>query len=138
MSTTVDFKTIFESLPLPSAVCTPIYNAEKTLTDIRIDSVNQQFLLATNKSIQNDCLFSTVKDILTPDIDWLALAKESLTHKTEKSFYSLLAKAYIKITASSIKDEKILLCITDISREKETEQQLRRQNSRLEELTSHL
>ncbi len=138
MQETVDYKTVFENLPLSAAICTPVYTSENTLADIHIDEVNKQFLVITKKAIKSGCLLSEIKDNLTPDLDWLALAQKALSAPVEKVFYSLVAKTHLKITASKASDGKIVLCLTDIAKEKETEQQLRRQNSRLEELTAKL
>ncbi len=138
MPVQIDYKTLFENLPLPAAIFTPLYNNEKALTDIHVDAVNKQFLALTKKTIQKDCLFSTIKDSLTPDIDWLAFAAQSLHESSEKNFYSIVAKTYLKITASALGDGSVAICMTNIAKEKETEQQLRRQNARLEELTAQL
>ena len=138
MPTTVDYKAIFECMPLPSAVCTPIFTSSNEIKDIHIDAVNNQFSTVTKNTIKTDSLYSEIKDNLTPDLDWLALAQKALSAPVEKAFYSLVAKTHLKITASKTSDGKIVLCLTDIAKEKETEQQLRRQNSRLEELTAKL
>lgn len=138
MQETVDYKAVFENLPVSVAICTPIYTNENTLADILVDEVNKQFLVITKKAIKSGSLLSEIKDSLTPDIDWLAFAAQAQSETAEKAFYSLVAKAYLKITASATENGKLAVCLTNISKEKETEQQLRRQNARLEELTAKL
>ena len=139
---TTDYEYIFNSLPLPAAVCTPLCDAGSKVTDIRIDAVNKRFLSVTKNTLKNGSLFSTVKDSLTPDIDWLEYAGQCLAKPAgiyeQKAFYSLVARTHLKISALRTEENQIILCLTDISTEKETEQQLRRQNSRLEELTAKL
>ena len=138
MTLSADYKTIFTDLPLPAAVCTPVYDKDNAIKDIHIDLVNDRLLAMTKQAVRSNVLLSAIRDSLTPDIDWLAFAEQSLSQTVEKSFYSIVAKTHLKITAVKNTENLITVCLTDISREKETEQQLRRQNTRLEELTEQL
>lgn len=141
MPSTADYKEIFLNLPIATAVCTPVYEkvteADK-LKDLHIDYVNSSLTVMTNNTIKADILLSEVVETLSPDLDWMEYARKSLVQTVEKSFYSLISKKHLKLTASKTESGQIIACITDISKEKETEQQLRRQNSRLEELTQKL
>ncbi len=140
MIQTADFKTIFDTLSLAVAVGSPVRNDRQEITDFCLEYMNASFSAMTAATFKPESLLSAVEDRLSADIDWQAVLKESFNENKiiEKTFYSFICKCFIKMRVNSVASERIAITIFNVSEEKEAEQQLRRQNSRLATLTEEL
>ncbi|MBQ2314865.1 MAG: bifunctional diguanylate cyclase/phosphodiesterase [Treponema sp.] len=137
---TVDYKIVLDSIAAAVSICSPVFNAAGDLMDIIIESQNSRCVALTGGAFKNGTCYTAVKDMLTPAANWFATAERALKDGTvsEKTFYSYICKCHIKTSISPVQGGLLCVTLTDVSAEKEAEQQLKRQNERLAALTEEL
>ena len=135
-----DYKSILETISSPILVASPIYNKEGIIYDFEMEFVNDAFKSFLGTLVQNADHFSDFSEKLTPEVSWTDMAYNTIkTHQPEyKTFYSLICNKWLKAGMNTVDGKFILITLTDITKDKESEQQLMRQNLRLASLTDEL
>src|SRR5574344_367690 len=140
MLTNSDFKNILDNSSTATLVAKPLTNSNNEIADFSIEYINKSFLQKTQNIISTGSLFSSFMKKLSSEIAWFSIAEEAQKSDipVESTFYSILLKKWLRLVLNRIPEEYIVVTITDISTDKEHEQQLRRQNLRLASLTDEL
>src|SRR5574344_528718 len=140
MLTNSDFKNILDNSSTATLVAKPLTNSNNEIADFSIEYINKSFLQKTQNIISTGSLFSSFMKKLSSEIAWFSIAEEAQKSDipVESTFYSILLNKWLRLVLNRIPEEYIVVTITDISTDKEHEQQLRRQNLRLASLTDEL
>ena len=136
------YKKILDTLSTAVLVARPIYGEESdgTIADFSVEYTNAAFESLTQSYIHTGDLLSSFQKLLSHSFDWQAVADECVKSSSgvERSYYSNLLKCWVRIVFTGIEKEFITVTVSNISRDKENEIQLRNQNLRLATLTDEL
>ena len=121
-------------------VASPVCNTEKQILDFSPIYMNQAYEIMTNKRVQIDSLFSKSMVHVSASVPWIQMGQEAFeTGKhIEHSFFSQVLNSWFFVSLVKLPQEFLLVTLHDISKDKEHEQQLRRQNLRLAALSEEL
>ncbi len=135
-----DVKKIFDSLPIAVLIGSPIRNTDGIPVDFKIDYMNDSFVRLTNMSFKEGNTASTTVEKLSSDVDWMNMLHSVMETKetAQKNFYSFICKCHLRMLVSSLSDDRFSLTLQNVTDEVESQQQLKRQNSRLAALTEEL
>ena len=135
-----DFRNALDYFSTPTLIAKPLSNSNNEVTDFSIEYTNHSFTEKTQKSITCGTLFSTFSKRLSSDVKWYDMANQALLSDKPVSytFFSLLFNCWLRLVMNKIPGGYIAVSLTDISVEKDHEQQLKRQNLRLASLTDEL
>ncbi len=137
-----DYKDVLDTLSFPVLVAFPIRdeNDSSKIVDFYIEYVNQAFTTFFKGVVKQDTNYTSFKDFISPEVSWIEMAKEGMQHQIpqSKSFYSPISQCWLKVVMSRVANGHLAVSFTDISKDKENEQQLKRQNMRLASLTDEL
>ena len=134
------YKKILDTLSTAVLVATPIYGQDGSITDFSIDYTNAAFEELTKSYIHPGDKLSGFQHLLSQKFQWSAVADECVKSSSgvESSYYSNLLNCWIRIVFTGIEKEFITVTVSNISRDKENEIQLRNQNLRLATLSDEL
>src|SRR5574344_1732996 len=140
MLNNTDFKNVLDNSSTATLVAKPLTNSKNMISDFTIEYINRSFITKTNNHISCGVLFSSFNKKLSSEVAWFAMANETQKSDTpiESTFFSLWLNKWLRLGMNSVPDGFIAVTITDMSVDKEHEQQLRRQNLRLASLTDEL
>ena len=135
-----NFKNVLDNISTATLVAKPLYNSKNMVSDFTIEYINRSFITKTDNHITCGILFSSFKDKLSSEVAWVSMAEETQVSEKpiETTFYSMLLNCWLRLVMNSVPGGLIAVTITDMSVDKEHEQQLRRQNLRLASLTDEL
>ena len=135
-----NFKNVLDNISTATLVAKPLYNSKNMISDFTIEYINRSFITKTDNHITCGVLFSSFKDKLSSEVAWVSIAEETQVSEKpiETTFYSILLNCWLRLVMNSVPGGFIAVTITDMSVDKEHEQQLRRQNLRLASLTDEL
>ncbi len=140
MLTLEDFKKVAEDISTPILIGKLIQRHDLSDDDFDVLFVNSAFSDKTKHIGTEGSLFSSFSAKLSKDMPWAETAEESL--KTglpqEHTFYSILLSCWLRIVMNPTEDKLLIVTVSDVSQDKEHEQQLKRQNLRLAALTDEL
>ena len=134
------YKKILDTLSTAVLVATPIYGQDGSITDFSIDYTNAAFEELTKSYIHPGDKLSGFQHLLSQKFQWSTVADECVKSSSgvESSYYSNLLNCWIRIVFTGIEKEFITVTVSNISRDKENEIQLRNQNLRLATLSDEL
>ena len=134
------YKKILDTLSTAVLVATPIYDADGRLSDFSVDYTNSAFDSIICSYIHKGERLSSFQSKLSPSFDWQTVAAECVKSSSgvERSYYSSLLNCWVRIVFTGIEKEFITVTVSNISRDKENEIQLRNQNLRLATLSDEL
>lgn len=137
---TMDYKNILKNLPAAIVIAKIIHEADGEISDFIFEYTNDAFKKITRNLLPEGTIFSHVMDKLSKDVNWLEHINQAINEKKVNcvTFYSLLFSIWIKVSFYNDNNDYMLISVSDLSKEKEQEQQLRRQNLRLASLTEEL
>jgi len=135
-----NFKNVLDNISTATLVAKPLYDSEKNISDFSVEYVNNMFSVKTQNIISAGALFSSFEKKLSSDVSWSPLAQQALSSgkPVEFTFFSVLLNCWLRLVINLVPGNFLAVTITDMSVEKEHEQQLRRQNLRLASLTDEL
>lgn len=139
-----DFKLIVDSYSDAILIVKPCGKSDEYITHDNIDFdiiyKNAAFEKIFPGIIEPGLTYDGVKDNLPEAIDWRKISLTALRDKTTQfiTFYSLVAQKHIQTAVDPVENLMVILHFTDITKEKEHELQLKRQNARLAALTDEL
>ena len=134
------YEQILNSLSIAISIAEPILNVGGDIIDFQLIYKNKKFEETVKDILAQGQKYSLIKEKLSQDIEWKEIAIKVLNEKQSitKTFYSVLLNSWLKITIDPILENKLAVSLIDITKDKESEQQLRRQNLRLASLTDEL
>jgi diguanylate cyclase (GGDEF)-like protein len=140
MLNNTDFKNVLDNSSTATLVAKPLTDSKEEISDFSIEYVNKSFCAKTLNAISAGVLFSSFNKKLSSEVAWFAMANETQKsdNPIESTFFSLWLNKWLRLVMNSVPDGYIVVTITDMSVDKEHEQQLRRQNLRLASLTDEL
>lgn len=140
MLESADFRNTLDDLSTAVLIAKPLTDSNNEITDFSIEYVNHAFLLRTKNLITAGVLFTAFNKKLSTEVAWYTMAGETQKSElpVEMTFYSVLLNCWLRLVMNRVSNGYIAVTITDMSVEKEHEQQLRRQNLRLASLTDEL
>lgn len=117
----------------------PLYKAEQ-ITDFEVLYVNQAYETLTKHEFQTEQVLSKMMFFLSESIEWIALGRQAFETDNyyEKSFFSKNIGSWFFASIKRLPSDLLLINLHDISKDKDLEQQLRRQNLRLASLSEEL
>src|SRR5574344_1117750 len=135
-----DFRNVLDYFSTPTLIAKPLSNKNNEVSDFFIEYTNHSFSEKTQNVICSGALFSTFNKKLSSDVKWYDMANQALLSDKPVSFtfFSLLFNCWLRLVMNQIPGGYIAVSLTDISIEKDHEQQLKRQNLRLASLTDEL
>ena len=135
-----DFRNVLDYFSTPTLIAKPLSNKNNEVSDFFIEYTNHSFSEKTQNVICSGTLFSTFNKKLSSDVKWYDMANQALLSDKPVSFtfFSLLFNCWLRLVMNQIPGGYIAVSLTDISIEKDHEQQLKRQNLRLASLTDEL
>jgi len=121
-------------------VAKPRYTEKNEIYDFEPVYINQAYEKLTQNKIQKDQALSESMPILSKSIDWIALGQKAFETDLyyEQSFFSQNLNSWFFVSIKHLPSKLLLINLHDISKDKELEQQLRRQNLRLATLSEEL
>ncbi|HOF12561.1 MAG TPA: EAL domain-containing protein [Treponemataceae bacterium] len=121
-------------------VAKPRYTEKNEIYDFEPVYINQAYEKLTQNKIQKDQALSESMLILSKSIDWIALGQKAFETDLyyEQSFFSQNLNSWFFVSIKHLPSKLLLINLHDISKDKELEQQLRRQNLRLAALSEEL
>ena len=121
-------------------VAKPRYTEKNEIFDFEPVYINQAYEKLTQNKIQKDQALSESMPILSKSIDWIALGQKAFETDLyyEQSFFSQNLNSWFFVSIKHLPSKLLLINLHDISKDKELEQQLRRQNLRLATLSEEL
>ena len=121
-------------------VAKPRYTEKNEIFDFEPVYINQAYEKLTQNKIQKDQALSESMLILSKSIDWIALGQKAFETDLyyEQSFFSQNLNSWFFVSIKHLPSKLLLINLHDISKDKELEQQLRRQNLRLATLSEEL
>jgi len=121
-------------------VAKPRYTEKNEIYDFEPVYINQAYEKLTQNKIQKDQALSESMLILSKSIDWIALGQKAFETDLyyEQSFFSQNLNSWFFVSIKHLPSKLLLINLHDISKDKELEQQLRRQNLRLATLSEEL
>ena len=135
-----DLKIITDEISIPFLIATPVYDDSNAVCDFAIQYVNKIVSQVMGNLITVDSNYSDFAQKLSPDVDWINDAKICIQNQEnfQATIYSPLFSKWFHIVMHCAAKKFIAITMMDITREKEKEQQIRRQNLRLASLTDEL
>jgi len=121
-------------------VASPVCNTGMQILDFSPIYMNQAYEIMTNKRVEIDSLFSKSMVHVSASVPWIQMGQEAFeTGKhIEHSFFSQVLNSWFFVSLVKLPQDFLLVTLHDISKDKEHEQQLRRQNLRLAALSEEL
>lgn len=121
-------------------VAKPRYTEKNEIFDFEPVYINQAYEKLTQNKIQKDQALSESMPILSKSIDWIGLGQKAFETDLyyEQSFFSQNLNSWFFVSIKHLPSKLLLINLHDISKDKELEQQLRRQNLRLATLSEEL
>lgn len=121
-------------------VASPVCNTEQQILDFSPIYMNQAYEQMTNKKVAIDSLFSKSMVHVSASVPWIQMGLEAFEtgKQIEHSFFSQVLNSWFFVSLVKLPQEYLLVTLHDISKDKEHEQQLRRQNLRLAALSEEL
>ncbi|MBB5224817.1 putative bifunctional diguanylate cyclase/phosphodiesterase [Treponema ruminis] len=109
-------------------------------TSFSVHFVNETFVKTYGDLVQVGFTTEQCVERLSKEVEWykMACACTETGELQETTFYSTICSAWLRINMSSTKNGFIIIAIVNVSKDKEREQQLLRQNLRLAALTDEL
>ena len=109
-------------------------------TSFSVHFVNETFVKTYGDLVQVGFTTEQCVERLSKEVEWykMACACTETGELQEATFYSTICSAWLRINMSSTKNGFIIIAIVNVSKDKEREQQLLRQNLRLAALTDEL
>lgn len=140
MLTENEYINIIDNLSTAIGVSKPVYDENGELVDFVVEYVNYSFQHLTRSLILPGMIFSEFREMLSPDLDWSMMAiNTSSSHATlTKTFYSSLFNCWMNMTMNGVLESYVAITLQNVSEYKNYEQQLKRQNLRLEAVTEEL
>ncbi|MBQ6780547.1 MAG: bifunctional diguanylate cyclase/phosphodiesterase [Treponema sp.] len=134
-----DFKEIVESVSMPILVGKPVYDDEDVV-DFEILYLNKVYAEKIPNTAKVGIRLSAFLNKISKDVDWLTKGIETLkTGKTMTvTYYSVISNSWLHGVFTPIKNKFVVFTLTDITHDKQNEEQLRRQNLRLASLTDEI
>lgn len=135
-----DYKNVLETISTPLLVTKPIFNDKNEIADFMIEFANEAVSDITKSLVRAGMMYSDFKDRLSKELSWQEMAQNVLTKESpqDKTFYSIMGNCWLKVIMSRVAGGYVAITLTNISKDKENEQQLKRQNLRLASLTDEL
>lgn len=121
-------------------VASPVCNTGMQILDFSPIYMNKAYEIMTNKRVEIDSLFSKSMVHVSASVPWIQMGQEAFeTGKhIEHSFFSQVLNSWFFVSLVKLPQDFLLVTLHDISKDKEHEQQLRRQNLRLAALSEEL
>ena len=135
-----DYKRILDELTTAVIVASPVQEQSSGEADFSIDYLNASCKELINNKIQVGDLFSSFKEKLSKEIKWESISSECIRDKgiVERAFYSGLLNCWVRVVFNGAFKEFIIVTVSNITKDKENEIQLRKQNLRLASLSDEL
>ena len=126
MLTDNDYFTVLNSVTNPVLVGSPVYTADNTVHDFKIEYINPVFSDITENKIKKGNLFSSFQQYVPSSINWYAMGVQTITEnkKFASSFYSRRLKSWYHITMNKADGNLCVLTLTNITTMKSQERQL--------------
>lgn len=139
----IDFKDLLNDVTAPVIIARPLVSEGEEIsekTDFLVFYMNKSANVMMQNLMKTGQKYSEFKDSLPQGINWGKITAEVLReNKTNKFFfYSILSSKYLQATCDPVSGGNVVIEFTDVTEEKETELQLKRQNERLASLTEEL
>lgn len=134
-----EFKEIVEMVSTPILVGKPLYD-DGCVVDFEILYVNKAYEKKIPNTSKVGSKLSSFVTRIAQDVDWLTKGIETITtgQTMDATYYSVIANSWLHGTFTPVKDKFLIFTIADITRDKQNEEQLRRQNLRLATLTEEI
>lgn len=134
-----EYKNTVDNASMPVIIGIPIFKDSQPV-DFKILYKNKAFEEAFPKLAKEESLYSSMKNELTSDMPWAEATLETIKtrQKVVRTFYSPQYSKWYKVILNTLSNDLIFFSLTDITQDKEHEQQLKRQNLRLASLTEEL
>lgn len=121
-------------------VASPVCDTTQKILDFSPIYMNKAYETMTEKRVEIDSLFSSSMVHISSSVPWIQMAEEAFSTEkpVEHSFFSQVLNSWFYVSLVKLPDNFLLVTLHDISKDKEHEQQLRRQNLRLASLSEEL
>lgn len=135
-----EYINILDNLSTAVGVSKPVYDENGELVDFVVEYVNYSFQHLTRSLILPGMVFSEFREMLSPELDWSMMAiNTSSSHATlVKTFYSSLFNCWMSLSMNGVLESYVAITLQNVNDFKDYEQQLKRQNLRLEAVTEEL
>ena len=136
-----EYVDVLGKIAVPILVARPIFaDDKKTIKDFTILFINEAFSRNFSQlSVKVETNFSNYIGRLTKEVDWFAKAEEAYKNASvEAVFFSILYSSWLKMSINVTENGLFIFSAMNVDAEKKREQQLLRQNLRLEALTDEL
>ncbi len=135
-----NFKYILNAIPSAIIVVTPIYDVEKNIVDFYIEYVNNSFQKLFEKKIISGGRYSNMHKFLPVQVQWKELASRTMKERitVHENFYYEENSTYYHITMNCVSGKSLVVTFSDISDDREKENQLTEKNQKLEAIKTEL
>lgn len=136
-----EYKDVLDNLATPVVVVSPIFpEGHGFADDFIIQYVNESFRKTFSGLIETGTKFSSYISKLSKEIDWLGMANVALQGKKvlDTTFYSPIYSSWLRIYMNVTSSGLLIFSAVNVDAERQREEKLRFQNSKLEALTDEL
>lgn len=131
---------VLEDIPSPMCVVSPVRDSITRIVDVQVEFVNKAFVSLTRGSIRAGEKLTAIYNLIDRDINLLSLLEKCMELKLENEceFYSSVLGLFLKMNIKSSGDGLAAIYLEDITKLKNAQMMIQKQNLRLEALTEEL